>query len=683
MMKKKRRAVASSSARGVQRSRRPRTEARPWCAEIRLPAAKVAQSIQSREGHAIAADTALASDARARRMFEWLIAPVTADEFYTTYYQKRPFLIRRGHMGGGGDGMAACQAYYDGWLTSSSIETMLRQHKLRLGEDIDITRYAPNGLRQNFHPSATADADCVRQHYAAGCSVRVLRPHRWSEPLWTLLSELEQEWGRAAGFRTSAFLTPPGGSRALAPHYDDIEAFVLQLEGRKRWRLYMDVGSGASEGVGDKDEAECKILTWDRLLEEGPATRLPRLPSRNFKEHELPKLVLDAVLEPGDLMYMPRGCIHQAVTITAEDRDKSCAGDGRRIAAHSLHLTISCGSGTDLWANGIEAVMPRAVKESLYTHTSERGSGTAESDFASNSTSQTELEGSSADKTNHVGECRVEDEHEASLWGKFERLCQRVLDNCCAAISARQQVVVSSQSALEAIEGELTPALRRIISQDADFREALPRALALDAQLGTFARHSGTRARQLVSSSDIAGGEGWLALACRCIMERCRAPTSLHAYADDTARTFLHERLPPRFYPAERRCRCNEPPPGGSTCEIGELPIDSLSLASRVRLVRSGVARIVVESAPEGESGHVLVLHHSLHNTRSFRDALLPALEFAVSDGPALQQLVNSHPQYVKVGELQCEDDTDKLELARSIFAEGLLTILLPQVTNT
>ena len=224
MESRKKRALAHSSDGRI--SRRPRTETQHWCPEIRLPPANVAQSIHLREGHAIAADTALPSDVRARRMFEWLIAPVTADDFYATYYEKRPFVVRRGQKGGTGDGIAD-KAYYDGWLTSSGIDTMLRQHELRLGKDIDITRYMPNGLRQNFHPSATADADCVRQHYSAGCSVRILRPQRWSEPLWTLLSELEQEWGRAAGFRTSAFLTPPGGSRALAPHYDDIEAFVL------------------------------------------------------------------------------------------------------------------------------------------------------------------------------------------------------------------------------------------------------------------------------------------------------------------------------------------------------------------------------------------------------------------------------------------------------------------------
>ena len=33
------------------------------------------------------------------------------------------------------------------------------------------------------------------------------------------------------------YLTPPG-SQGFAPHYDDIEAFVIQLEGKKHWKLY-------------------------------------------------------------------------------------------------------------------------------------------------------------------------------------------------------------------------------------------------------------------------------------------------------------------------------------------------------------------------------------------------------------------------------------------------------------
>ena len=35
----------------------------------------------------------------------------------------------------------------------------------------------------------------------------------------------------------NVYLTPPG-TQGFAPHYDDIEAFLIQLEGKKHWRLY-------------------------------------------------------------------------------------------------------------------------------------------------------------------------------------------------------------------------------------------------------------------------------------------------------------------------------------------------------------------------------------------------------------------------------------------------------------
>ena len=36
---------------------------------------------------------------------------------------------------------------------------------------------------------------------------------------------------------TLRYLTP-AGTQGFAPHYDDIEVFVIQLEGKKHWRLY-------------------------------------------------------------------------------------------------------------------------------------------------------------------------------------------------------------------------------------------------------------------------------------------------------------------------------------------------------------------------------------------------------------------------------------------------------------
>jgi lysine-specific demethylase/histidyl-hydroxylase NO66 len=264
------------------------------------------------DGHAIAADKTLSSTARARKMFQWLIAPMSVEKFYTDYYEKKPLLLKREQ-----------RLYFNGWFSKDEMDRIMRQNELIFGVDIDLTKFE-NGVRQNLNPARTANAETVWGHFDAGCSVRILRPHRYSDTLWALLSALEEEWGRMAGFRTSAFLTPGGGSRALAPHFDDIEAFAMQLEGKKRWRLY--------QSVNDNDA-------------------LPRVPSRNFREDELPPMLMDVVLEPGDLLYFPRGCIHQAMSQPD-------------IGAHSLHITVSCGR-KDLWADFMETLIPQVSL--LYT----------------------------------------------------------------------------------------------------------------------------------------------------------------------------------------------------------------------------------------------------------------------------------------------------------------------------
>lgn len=88
--------------------------------------------------------------------------------------------------------------------------------------------------------------------------------------------------------------------QGFAPHYDDVDVFVLQAEGRKRWRVYAPLSGHA----------------------------LPRVSSPDFNEEtdDLGEPLLDTVLQPGDLLYLPRGTLHQAEALPEE---------------HSLHLTVS------------------------------------------------------------------------------------------------------------------------------------------------------------------------------------------------------------------------------------------------------------------------------------------------------------------------------------------------------
>ncbi|OLP83380.1 Bifunctional lysine-specific demethylase and histidyl-hydroxylase NO66 [Symbiodinium microadriaticum] len=67
-------------------------------------------------------------------------------------------------------------------------------------------------------------------------------------------------------------------------HHDEVEVFMLQLEGAKRWRLH-----------------RC------------PKGPLPRSYCWDYKEEELGPPLMELVLEAGDLLYLPRGTVHKAL----------------------------------------------------------------------------------------------------------------------------------------------------------------------------------------------------------------------------------------------------------------------------------------------------------------------------------------------------------------------------------
>lgn len=119
----------------------------------------------------------------------------------------------------------------------------------------------------------------------------------------------------------NVYLTPPN-SQGFAPHYDDIEAFVLQLEGAKHWKVYAP---------------------------RSPQEKLPRISSGNFSQDEIGEPILDVKMEPGDMLYFPRGFIHQAETVEGK---------------HSLHITVSMYQKTS-YADLLEALLPTALQAAI------------------------------------------------------------------------------------------------------------------------------------------------------------------------------------------------------------------------------------------------------------------------------------------------------------------------------
>ena len=150
--------------------------------------------------------------------------------------------------------------------------------------------------------------------------------HKYNDAVQSLLSTLELEFQCMVG--ANAYLTPPRSSQGFAPHYDDIDAYCLQLQGSKRWKVYK------------------------------PTLELPRTSSEDFTTKDLEEMtpVLDVTLEEGDLLYMPRGWIHQACTL-------------RENNMHSLHLTVSTMQQW-AWIDLMEIVVPEALQAAAESETS-------------------------------------------------------------------------------------------------------------------------------------------------------------------------------------------------------------------------------------------------------------------------------------------------------------------------
>ncbi|KAL6442849.1 hypothetical protein ACFW04_002719 [Cataglyphis niger] len=245
-----------------------------------------------------------------QKLFEWLVHPLEIKNFFTQHWEKTPIHIKRNKPD-----------YYKWIISTPVLDKMLRDNHILFTKNIDITSYV-DGLRETHNPPGRALPSVVWDYYRNGCSVRMLNPQTFISQLHALNATLQEFFGCFVG--ANLYLTPPN-SQGFAPHYDDIEAFILQIEGKKRWRLYMP-----------PNENEY----------------LPRCSSKNFDQSEIGEPILDTIINAGDLLYLPRGTVHQGTTI--DD-------------THSLHVTLSMYQRNS-WCDLLEKLLPQTLKRAAETN---------------------------------------------------------------------------------------------------------------------------------------------------------------------------------------------------------------------------------------------------------------------------------------------------------------------------
>jgi hypothetical protein len=168
----------------------------------------------------------------------------------------------------------------------------LRAPFLRIAKDgavVDPKRFTgPGGAGAEIADQVVSDA--VLRLFADGSTVVLQGLHRLWPPLIEFADQLAADLGHPT--QVNAYITPPS-SRGFSAHYDVHDVFVLQVAGEKHWRIHEPV-------MADP----LRTQPWnDRAAEVAAAAE--------------GEPVIDAVLRPGDALYLPRGYLHSAVALGA------------------------------------------------------------------------------------------------------------------------------------------------------------------------------------------------------------------------------------------------------------------------------------------------------------------------------------------------------------------------------
>jgi hypothetical protein len=148
--------------------------------------------------------------------------------------------------------------------------------------------------------SGTALVDRVAAEHAAGATIVLQGLQLHWHPAALYCRELEIALG--CHVQANAYATP-AASQGFGVHHDTHDVLVLQVAGRKRWRIYEPLL-----------ELPLKAQRWSADLGD------PREP------------VDDLTLEAGDTLYLPRGWPHEAAAADAD----------------SLHITVGLQPATRL-----------------------------------------------------------------------------------------------------------------------------------------------------------------------------------------------------------------------------------------------------------------------------------------------------------------------------------------------
>ncbi len=145
---------------------------------------------------------------------------------------------------------------------------------------------------------AVSNVQNLWKAHALGSTVLVQMAQRYWSPLARLCEALEADLRSPVD---ATLICTPAESQAFGRHFDRLNAIVIQIAGRKRWRL---LGTAQSAPIQD-----LPLLPFE-TAESGR----DRLATWAVADRADLSTCSSVVLEPGDLLYVPRGVYHDVWT---------------------------------------------------------------------------------------------------------------------------------------------------------------------------------------------------------------------------------------------------------------------------------------------------------------------------------------------------------------------------------
>lgn len=230
-----------------------------------------------------------------KNFFSWLFE-VSEDDFFREYFEKKHLFCSHGDPSYFSKGLPEAGVPPAQWSTAV-MKDVVAKKKMNYGEDLNVVRFdKEQKKRVSYKVEGPVTIDELEQCMSSGWSVRFLRPHEHILCNSAFISMMEEQFRCFCGL--NSYWTP-ANSQGFAPHYDDVDVFLLQMEGEKEWRLY--------------DPLE-------------KVDHLSRHSSEDYLPEEFPTPKFCFTLKAGDVLYMPRGMVHQGRTFPH---------------SHSLHITFS------------------------------------------------------------------------------------------------------------------------------------------------------------------------------------------------------------------------------------------------------------------------------------------------------------------------------------------------------